>query len=242
MEAKAGGNTQWKKARRKPKSPHVSNLGSWLPQAAETRVREWRKASGEEEGLSRGRRGLQGRGTGPGAGPPAAPEGRTLNLLPPTYFSPPGSLERGRRTCLPALFGAQEVFEASSSGADSPVHSPALVTTQRLRDRETKRDAVPEGGGEWATAATQRGRRGRARDRVSERRKVSVRRKVGGRGDREQRLETPRGAEAADTRTDGSEGGAGREESGILTSGHSSPRAPPLSAPGSPPLSGAATR
>ena len=53
---------------------------------------------------------------------------------------------------------------------------------------------------------------------------------------------TRRGAEAADTRTDGFEGREGREESSILTSNHSPPRALPLTAPGSPPLSGHATR
>lgn len=45
-----------------------------------------------------------------------------------------------------------------------------------------------------------------------------------------------------DPLTDGSEGREGREESSILTSILSLRRAPPLSAPGSPPLSRRAAR
>lgn len=99
---------------------------------------------GPEPGPSR----LQGRGPGPGAGPPAVPAGAHPEPPPPEILSLPGAASKGAggHACqlCPELRESSKLLRAV---ADSPVHSPALETTQRLRDRETKRDAVPEGEG-----------------------------------------------------------------------------------------------
>lgn len=187
-------------------------------------------------GLLGGRTGprlVGGRGANGGVGgvTPRAPS-------PAPHPSPLGILERSRRAHLPALTRGSEslrsFFERWRTGVPSLRDHPE---TQRQRDKERpglRGRLVPR-------REPRQGESGEgAREAVSERGKVSVRRKVGVRGAGSRARsggETRRGAEAADQQTHGSEGRNRREENSILTFSLRPSSAPPLSAPGSPPLS-----
>lgn len=164
----------------------------------------------EEGGLSRAVEVARARNC-PGARPRAALAGAHPKPPPPET----GSLERGRRTRLSALSGAQGVFEASSNGGGFPSPPPRPgdhPETQRQRDKERRGP---------------RGRRASAEEGVGESRDpgraAKARRRQGVRA-----WKSERPAEGGRTRGPGAEPGAQRgrgEERRRRTRGPTAPRA-----------------
>ena len=172
--------------------------------------------------------------------------GEPRTFLPPQYTltswagwkgaeGTPASFARGSASL-------RSFFKRWQTGPRSQ-RPPGDSETERQRETMSQREQAnaEESGREPRPREGSEG----AREAVSERGKVSVRRKAGGRRGQERSQEQGGGAarsRGADGRTDGSKGPQGREESSILTSSLSPRRAPPLSAPGSPPLSRRAAR
>ena len=157
MEAKAEGTPSGGKQEDLAGNPRA--LASQTPQAAETPVRKWRKSQRRKRARAGPSR-LLGRRTARARGRRRRWQRRTPSLLPPEHTLAPQAASKGAGGHACQLCpGRRESSKLLRMVADSPVRSRVLETAQRLRDRETKRDAVPEGEG-----LARRRREGESRD------------------------------------------------------------------------------
>lgn len=116
-------------------------------------MREWRKANGEEEGLSRGRRGCKGADLARARGHRLCRQGRTQNLLPPKYFRFPGQPRKGQEdtpaSSVRSSGSLRSFFERwrTPQSTPPPWRPPRDSETERQRETRSQREKARRRGG-----------------------------------------------------------------------------------------------